>query len=1093
MRYFVGQRAAISATFHAIMRGLNGLRRQTGTHKRRSSAILIAMLSVFWAGTATAQQVTGQSVSPTTYSGPGETLTFTITINSGSNTFTSLRVTSNLGITYTCNPASSVNTNTNSTCTGTYLTTGSDSSTLFEIGTVYLTRNTTSGTNTDQLSPGINLQVTKVTAKTDQTITFTDPADIGNATANQQVSLNATATSGLSVSFDVAPASASVCSVSGSTATVLTAGTCTINANQAGNSSYNPAPQVTQSFLISLISDTQAPSLTVPADISVNTDLGQATAVVFYSVTATDNVGVASLAVTPPSGSSFPIGQTTVTVVASDAAGNIAFSSFTVTVTDAEAPQITVPADISVNTNPGQATAVVTYTVTATDNAPGVTVTSSPASGSAFAIGTTTVNATATDAYGNQTSGSFTVTVSDTEAPTITAPSDITVSTDPGNSTAVVTYSVTATDNDGAVTPVLVSGLASGSAFPVGTNAVTWSVTDPSGNSTSGSFNVIVADNEAPVVTVPADISVNTDPGQASAVVTFSASVLDAVDGALTPVITSAPTAGLASGSAFPIGATIVTVSGRDAAGNTASNSFSVTVADNQVPVFTSSQSDINVEIDFNLSSAVVTFPTPTATDNSGSVTVAQTQGLTSGSAFPLGATLVEFTATDGAGLKSTLQFTVTVALIPPGSVSFVVNSPDDGTVTFSSSAPALNTSVVVVGGTGSSGPLQVVPGSYSVGYGLPKGFAVTSASCSSASGAVNLTGQSLTLNFARGESYTCTLQSLDVAEKTEQQIQSFIDNRGRQIMVNRPNQNRRIARVNGDRNLNRLSFFGNSGNQGLTPVGVEVSKDRVNLSFASTSASEDPLMARSDWDVWFEASFTKYETGFGEGRFGILHAGADYRIGQNAILGFGAQVDSVHEDVIGSVATTEGVGWMVGPYYTTRIGEALYLDASLRYGRANNEVSPLGTYTDKFSSERWLASMTLFGSIDRDTLNIRPNVSINYFEETSDPYTDSLAVSIAKSTTSLGDVEMGTRLTWNDPMGQFSNYVEFDGIYTFDASGKTSSASTVEDGVRGRIGLGGNALLERGGALDYGITYDGLGDSDYEAISLSLGYSMKF
>ncbi len=674
----------------------------------------------------------------------------------------------------------------------------------------------------------------------------------------------------------------------------------------------------------------------------------------------------------------------------------------------------------------------------------------------------------------------------DTIPPTITnMPADITQSTDPTFSSAIVSWTApTYSDNVG----VTSSGClpASGASFNIETVTVTCSAADAAGNTASASFTVTVNDNEAPVVTVPADIIIGTDPGEATAVVSFTPTATDNV-GVISLV--SSPT----SGSAFPIGTTTVSVTATDAASNTDTKTFTVTVNDVEAPVFTSGQADIDVEIDFDQTSAVVSFPTPTATDNSGGVTVTQTEGIASGGNFPVGPTLVEFTATDGAGLTATLQFTVTVALIPPGTVTFVVNSPDDGTVSFTSATSAFNTSVAVAGGSGTSGSLQVVPGSYSVSYALPAGFAVTSASCTSGSGTVNTGAQTLSLSFTRGETYTCTLQSLNIAERTETQIQNFMDNRGQQIMGNRPGMGRRIARVRGNSNPNRVTLLGNTVTRGFSPFGVEVSRDRVDLSFASTSASEDLMSARSDWDVWVEGSFTRYETGYSEGQFGILHAGADYRIGQGAILGFGVQVDSVKEDVIGTVSTTEGVGWMVGPYYTADIGDGLYFDANLSYGQATNEVSPLGTYTDEFNSERWLASISLFGNIDRENLNIQPNVSVNYFEETSDAYTDSLAVPVAAQTTRLGDVELGSRFTWSDPMGQFSNYVELEGIYTFETSGQVATTSTVDTGMRGRLGFGGAAVVGDRGTFEYGIRYDGIGDDDYEAISVNLGYSHKF
>src|SRR5207249_4138034 len=60
--------------------------------------------------------------------------------------------------------------------------------------------------------------------------------------------ISATASSGLAVAFT--SATTSVCTISGATVTLVSAGTCTIAADQAGNASYNPAPQVTQSFAV---------------------------------------------------------------------------------------------------------------------------------------------------------------------------------------------------------------------------------------------------------------------------------------------------------------------------------------------------------------------------------------------------------------------------------------------------------------------------------------------------------------------------------------------------------------------------------------------------------------------------------------------------------------------------------------------------------------------------------------------------------------------------------------------------------------------------------------------------------------------------
>ena len=76
-----------------------------------------------------------------------------------------------------------------------------------------------------------------------QTITF---GAIGAQVVGTPLSLNATASSGLAVSYSSSPSA--VCTVSGSTATFLGAGTCSITASQGGNSAYAAATPVMQSF-----------------------------------------------------------------------------------------------------------------------------------------------------------------------------------------------------------------------------------------------------------------------------------------------------------------------------------------------------------------------------------------------------------------------------------------------------------------------------------------------------------------------------------------------------------------------------------------------------------------------------------------------------------------------------------------------------------------------------------------------------------------------------------------------------------------------------------------------------------------------------
>lgn len=89
------------------------------------------------------------------------------------------------------------------------------------------------------------------TGSTQQTITF---SPISPQFAGSFLSLVATASSGLPVSF--VSATPSICSVSGLSASLMTAGTCTIQANQPGSPVYAPALAVAQSFTVTLLPQT---------------------------------------------------------------------------------------------------------------------------------------------------------------------------------------------------------------------------------------------------------------------------------------------------------------------------------------------------------------------------------------------------------------------------------------------------------------------------------------------------------------------------------------------------------------------------------------------------------------------------------------------------------------------------------------------------------------------------------------------------------------------------------------------------------------------------------------------------------------------
>lgn len=171
---------------------------------------------------------------------------------------------------------------------------------------------------------------------------------------------------------------------------------------------------------------------------------------------------------------------------------------------------------------------------------------------------------------------------------------------------------------------------------------------------------VTVADCDPPVITVPSNISIVTL--NSSAPVSFAVSATDNVDTSVSVTCVSTPTAGLSSGSNFPLGTTTVTCNATDQAGNHADpKSFTITVSNNTPPTF--SASDITTTAT-SPAGAVVTFNAAGNDDQDGSIPAVCTPA--SGSTFAIGATTVNCTVTDAGGLTASGSFNVTVTNTPP-------------------------------------------------------------------------------------------------------------------------------------------------------------------------------------------------------------------------------------------------------------------------------------------------------------------------------------------------------------------------------------------------------------------------------------------
>ncbi len=356
--------------------------------------------------------------------------------------------------------------------------------------------------------------------------------------------------------------------------------------------------------------DTTTPTITAPDDVTVGTGAANTGCTITLDdelgqPEVNDNCAVSVTITGAPAGNNFAPGTYTLTYTATDGAGLTASDTQVVTVIDDTAPIIAAPPDATytclsevpaANANQARGPVIgpdgqfvrdgageLVFSGPPFENCGPVSVTVSEANnggaGSASNPRVITRTFTATDSAGNSASAVQTITVADGTAPTIAAPADKVLYTGAGATSCGVTISdldgtlgtATAADNCGGVT-VTRGG---GNTFPVGETIVTYTATDAAGNTAAATQKVTVIDNTPPAISCPININVGFNPALNGAVVNYTAPVgSDNCAGA-----TTAQTTGLPSGATFPLGTTTNTFTVTDAAGNSASCSFKVTVA----------------------------------------------------------------------------------------------------------------------------------------------------------------------------------------------------------------------------------------------------------------------------------------------------------------------------------------------------------------------------------------------------------------------------------------------------------------------------------------------------------------------------------
>ena len=380
----------------------------------------------------------------------------------------------------------------------------------------------------------------------------------------------------------------------------------------------------TCSFTVTVV-DNQAPQIVCPANKTAINNEGLCSAAVPYSTPIfSNNCSGSSLTQTAglPSGSPFPVGQTTNVFKVTAANGQTSTCFFRVTVFDFEAPVITCDGDTYVNNDEGSCGAYVALnTPSLSDNCAideSSLVNNAPGDG-VYQLGENYVTWTVTDVNGNTNECTQLIYVTDAEAPFVQCTTEETTAVaDPGE--CFGTVQVTGPDySDNCYNAYIYNDYnfaedASG-IYAVGTTVITWYVSDDAGNESTCSQTVTVTDDQAPVIECPEAVTANTDEGQSYATLTLTDPVTS--DNCEVASLTNDHPS-----DHYDIGLNHVVWTVTDIHGNTASCTQTVIVNDGEFPFIECGEA-VTVNNDAGAcDSNLVTLPVPYAWDNSGQVSV---------------------------------------------------------------------------------------------------------------------------------------------------------------------------------------------------------------------------------------------------------------------------------------------------------------------------------------------------------------------------------------------------------------------------------------------------------------------------------------
>jgi hypothetical protein len=397
---------------------------------------------------------------------------------------------------------------------------------------------------------------------------------------------------------------------------------------------------------------------------------------------------------------------------------------------------------------------------------------------------------------------------------------------------------------------------------------------------------------------------------------------------------------------------------------------------------------------------------------------------------------------------------TVTLSGLP-SSVSGT--SPFDITATFSEAVTGFdagdvvvtNGSATAVSGSGAVYTITITPsGAGDVTVSIPERVAVAA-------------------NGAGNEASSVETIADQSVEETEEEIATFIAARSAQLLNHQPK-------------LRSIVFGGRGGAFQFSTKGGTTAFD---------------IKSGADMPFWFNLTGSQSTIGTAETTY--VHGAFGAHTWISPDLAFGGMLQIDQADQTDGAVSVDGTGWLVGPYLSGRTkDQALYYNAYVLYGQSSNDISPFGTFTDNFDTERLLVHGDLSGEMQHGDVTLFPTISATYTSDTQEAYIDGLGNLIGKQTLEIGQVALA--LDFEAPLGNnapgWTINGGLQGSYNIvNGSGSAAISASDLEGARARVELG--LAYDNGGGMYSEIVgfYDGIGASGFESYGASLTFNLDF